>query len=134
MAQQLLGPDMALDYDQLLLKQPAKEDGATSGAVFAWHQDQGMGMCVCVLVCVSPTTCGWPLGWSSFSLRRKLTFTYLHRTDTYIHPYTFLPAHQPSHPSVLVRTYVHNAYMPPPSLSPIHIEPTKNRPPKTGPK
>lgn len=34
-AEQLCGPDMVLDYDQLLAKQPFRED-----AVFAWHQDQ----------------------------------------------------------------------------------------------
>lgn len=33
-AEQLCGPDMVLDYDQLLAKPPHKED-----AVFAWHQD-----------------------------------------------------------------------------------------------
>jgi hypothetical protein len=33
-ARQLRGPDMELDYDQLLAKQPWKDD-----AVFAWHQD-----------------------------------------------------------------------------------------------
>jgi ectoine hydroxylase-related dioxygenase (phytanoyl-CoA dioxygenase family) len=33
-AEQLCGPDMVLDYDQLLAKQPFKDD-----AVFAWHQD-----------------------------------------------------------------------------------------------
>ncbi len=33
-AQQLCGDGMAIDYDQLLAKQPYKED-----AVFAWHQD-----------------------------------------------------------------------------------------------
>jgi len=33
-AQQLCGDHMTLDYDQLLAKQPFKED-----AVFAWHQD-----------------------------------------------------------------------------------------------
>ena len=33
-AEQLCGPGMALDYDQLLAKQPHKDD-----AVFAWHQD-----------------------------------------------------------------------------------------------
>ncbi len=33
-AAQLLGEDMAIDYDQLLAKQPHKAD-----AVFAWHQD-----------------------------------------------------------------------------------------------
>jgi hypothetical protein len=33
-ARQLCGPDMQLDYDQLLAKQPFKDD-----AVFAWHQD-----------------------------------------------------------------------------------------------
>jgi phytanoyl-CoA hydroxylase len=33
-AAQLQGPGMELDYDQLLAKQPYKED-----AVFAWHQD-----------------------------------------------------------------------------------------------
>jgi len=33
-AEQLQGAGMALDYDQLLAKQPHKED-----AVFAWHQD-----------------------------------------------------------------------------------------------
>jgi phytanoyl-CoA hydroxylase len=33
-AQQLCGDGMQLDYDQLLAKQPCKED-----AVFAWHQD-----------------------------------------------------------------------------------------------
>jgi len=33
-ARQLQGPDMVLDYDQLLAKQPWKDD-----AVFAWHQD-----------------------------------------------------------------------------------------------
>ena len=33
-ARQLLGDDMELDYDQLLAKQPHKDD-----AVFAWHQD-----------------------------------------------------------------------------------------------
>ena len=33
-AGQLLGPDMSIDYDQLLAKQPFKDD-----AVFAWHQD-----------------------------------------------------------------------------------------------
>jgi hypothetical protein len=34
-ARQLLGEDMVLDYDQLLLKRPSRE-----GAQFAWHQDQ----------------------------------------------------------------------------------------------
>ncbi len=34
-AAQLCGEGMAIDYDQLLAKQPFKED-----AVFAWHQDQ----------------------------------------------------------------------------------------------
>ncbi len=33
-AEQLQGPGMQLDYDQLLAKQPHKDD-----AVFAWHQD-----------------------------------------------------------------------------------------------
>ncbi len=33
-AQQLCGDDMSIDYDQLLAKQPYKDD-----AVFAWHQD-----------------------------------------------------------------------------------------------
>jgi len=33
-AAQLCGPDMVVDYDQLLAKRPFKED-----AVFAWHQD-----------------------------------------------------------------------------------------------
>jgi len=33
-AEQLCGPDMAIDYDQLLAKPPNKP-----GAVFAWHQD-----------------------------------------------------------------------------------------------
>ena len=33
-AEQLCGPGMTLDYDQLLAKQPHKDD-----AVFAWHQD-----------------------------------------------------------------------------------------------
>ncbi len=33
-AEQLVGTGMALDYDQLLAKQPFKDD-----AVFAWHQD-----------------------------------------------------------------------------------------------
>jgi hypothetical protein len=33
-ARQLHGPDMVIDYDQLLAKQPWKDD-----AVFAWHQD-----------------------------------------------------------------------------------------------
>jgi hypothetical protein len=33
-AEQLQGPGMEIDYDQLLAKQPRKED-----AVFAWHQD-----------------------------------------------------------------------------------------------
>ena len=33
-AEQLCGPGMALDYDQLLAKRPFKED-----AVFLWHQD-----------------------------------------------------------------------------------------------
>jgi phytanoyl-CoA hydroxylase len=33
-AEQLCGPGMSLDYDQLLAKQPHKDD-----AVFAWHQD-----------------------------------------------------------------------------------------------
>jgi phytanoyl-CoA hydroxylase len=33
-AEQLVGAGMALDYDQLLAKQPFKDD-----AVFAWHQD-----------------------------------------------------------------------------------------------
>jgi phytanoyl-CoA hydroxylase len=33
-ARQLLGHDMELDYDQLLAKQPYKDD-----AIFAWHQD-----------------------------------------------------------------------------------------------
>ena len=33
-AEQLCGPGMAIDYDQLLAKQPHKAD-----AVFAWHQD-----------------------------------------------------------------------------------------------
>jgi len=33
-AEQLCGPDMALDYDQLLAKPPGKAD-----AVFHWHQD-----------------------------------------------------------------------------------------------
>jgi phytanoyl-CoA hydroxylase len=33
-AEQLQGPGMELDYDQLLAKQPRKDD-----AVFAWHQD-----------------------------------------------------------------------------------------------
>jgi phytanoyl-CoA hydroxylase len=33
-AEQLVGPGMELDYDQLLAKQPFKTD-----AVFAWHQD-----------------------------------------------------------------------------------------------
>lgn len=33
-AAQLCGPDMVIDYDQLLAKRPFKED-----AVFAWHQD-----------------------------------------------------------------------------------------------
>lgn len=33
-AEQLCGPGMTIDYDQLLAKQPYKED-----AVFAWHQD-----------------------------------------------------------------------------------------------
>ncbi len=33
-AAQLCGPDMALDYDQLLAKRPRRPD-----AVFAWHQD-----------------------------------------------------------------------------------------------
>lgn len=34
-AEQLCGPDMELDYDQLLAKRPGSPD-----AVFAWHQDQ----------------------------------------------------------------------------------------------
>jgi hypothetical protein len=34
-AEQLVGPDLELDYDQLLAKRPGRED-----AVFAWHQDQ----------------------------------------------------------------------------------------------
>jgi len=34
-AEQLHGPGMALDYDQLLAKRPHKDD-----AVFEWHQDQ----------------------------------------------------------------------------------------------
>lgn len=34
-AEQLCGEDMMLDFDQLLAKQPGRED-----AVFAWHQDQ----------------------------------------------------------------------------------------------
>lgn len=34
-ARQLCGEDMALDFDQLLAKQPFRDD-----AVFAWHQDQ----------------------------------------------------------------------------------------------
>lgn len=34
-AQQLLGPDMVLDYDQLLAKRPGARE-----AVFHWHQDQ----------------------------------------------------------------------------------------------
>ncbi|EWM21695.1 phytanoyl- dioxygenase [Nannochloropsis gaditana] len=38
-AQQLLGDDMALDYDQFLMKRPSR-DGEANGAVFAWHQDQ----------------------------------------------------------------------------------------------
>lgn len=38
-AQQLLGEDMALDYDQFLCKRPSR-DGKANGAVFAWHQDQ----------------------------------------------------------------------------------------------
>lgn len=33
-AEQLCGPDMAIDYDQLLAKPPNKP-----GAIFAWHQD-----------------------------------------------------------------------------------------------
>ena len=33
-AEQLCGPDMALDYDQLVAKSPRRED-----AVFEWHQD-----------------------------------------------------------------------------------------------
>jgi hypothetical protein len=33
-AEQLQGPDLVLDYDQLLAKQPRRPD-----AVFAWHQD-----------------------------------------------------------------------------------------------
>lgn len=33
-AEQLIGSDLAIDYDQLLAKRPHKED-----AVFAWHQD-----------------------------------------------------------------------------------------------
>ena len=33
-AEQLCGPSMVLDYDQLLAKRPRRED-----AVFAWHQD-----------------------------------------------------------------------------------------------
>jgi hypothetical protein len=33
-AEQLCGPGMAIDYDQLLAKRPKKDD-----AVFAWHQD-----------------------------------------------------------------------------------------------
>lgn len=33
-AEQLRGPDMVIDYDQLLAKRPHRED-----AVFAWHQD-----------------------------------------------------------------------------------------------
>lgn len=35
-AQQLQGDNMTIDYDQLLAKQPHKDD-----AVFAWHQDMG---------------------------------------------------------------------------------------------
>ncbi len=35
-AEQLQGPDLVLDYDQLLAKRPGRED-----AVFAWHQDMG---------------------------------------------------------------------------------------------
>ena len=35
-ARQLCGPDMALDYDQLIAKRPHKSD-----AVFHWHQDLG---------------------------------------------------------------------------------------------
>jgi phytanoyl-CoA hydroxylase len=35
-AEQLCGPDMVLDYDQLVAKRPRKED-----AVFHWHQDLG---------------------------------------------------------------------------------------------
>ncbi|GAB5034023.1 phytanoyl dioxygenase [Nannochloropsis oceanica] len=38
-AQQLLGEDMALDYDQFLCKRPSR-DGKANGAIFAWHQDQ----------------------------------------------------------------------------------------------
>jgi ectoine hydroxylase-related dioxygenase (phytanoyl-CoA dioxygenase family) len=34
-AEQLCGPDMVIDFDQLLAKQPGRTD-----AVFAWHQDQ----------------------------------------------------------------------------------------------
>lgn len=34
LAEQLCGPDMQLDYDQLLAKQPFRDD-----AVFGWHQD-----------------------------------------------------------------------------------------------
>ncbi len=34
-AEQLCGPDMVIDFDQLLAKQPGRAD-----AVFAWHQDQ----------------------------------------------------------------------------------------------
>jgi hypothetical protein len=34
-AEQLCGPDMVIDYDQLLAKRPGRTD-----AVFAWHQDQ----------------------------------------------------------------------------------------------
>jgi ectoine hydroxylase-related dioxygenase (phytanoyl-CoA dioxygenase family) len=34
-AEQLQGPGLVLDYDQLLAKRPQRED-----AVFAWHQDQ----------------------------------------------------------------------------------------------
>jgi phytanoyl-CoA hydroxylase len=34
-AEQLCGPDMVIDYDQLLAKRPRRTD-----AVFAWHQDQ----------------------------------------------------------------------------------------------
>lgn len=38
-AAQLAGPDLQLDYDQLLAKRPGSDDG-----VFAWHQDQAYWM------------------------------------------------------------------------------------------
>lgn len=46
-ARQLLGEDMALDYDQLLQKQRSGRTGAPNGAVFAWHQDQAYWQVAC---------------------------------------------------------------------------------------